>query len=231
MKRIISIVIASLMAFNAFSQSSEDALVLASSKNETVKFEAFEHIGYGYSFTKSKDFDPSTGWEFFVNVLDLGIYPAENFGIDMGVDLLFNVFNQKNAVFFLDSDRNIRSVAAPVYFADIADIKKVRSDFSTFSFNVPLLFKAIFNDFSIGVGVEGSWNVTGGTDYNYRSNNHRTRVSENKAKVNPFSYGFLATIALNDGGIYFRYHPKSSHLLPQDGLDLSYMTLGIAFNF
>lgn len=219
------------MAVNAFSQSSEDALVLASSKNETVKFEAFEHIGYGYSFTKSKDFNPSTGWEFFLNVLHLGIYPADVFGIELGADLLFNVFNQKDAVFFLDSERNIHSAPANIFLGDITGIKKVRSDINTFSLNIPLQFKLMLDNVQLSLGVEGSWNITGSTDYRYKSNDHRTRVGENRAKLNPLSYGFLATLAFNDGGFYFRYHPKSSHLLPQDGLDLSYMTLGIAFNF
>jgi hypothetical protein len=50
---------------------------------------------------------------------------------------------------------------------------------------------------------------------------------ERKAKVNPFSYGLVATASYGVFGVYFKYYPKSSRLLPEGSVDLSYSTIGI----
>ena len=65
----------------------------------------------------------------------------------------------------------------------------------------------------------------------YRHDNVRSRVTETKAAINRFTYGFFATLGVNDGCFFFKYYPKSSPLLPDGSVDLSFMTVGVAFGF
>ena len=56
-------------------------------------------------------------------------------------------------------------------------------------------------------------------------------MTETKAAINRFTYGFFATLGVNDGCFFFKYYPKSSPLLPDGSVDLSFMTVGVAFGF
>ena len=57
--------------------------------------------------------------------------------------------------------------------------------------------------------------------------NYRTSYNIIKAKVNPFSYGIMATASYGSFGLYFKFYPKSSRILPEGSVDVSYTTLGI----
>jgi len=226
MKKIFILALCSILSFQAFAQ--DDELVIASSKDNTVKLEAFSHIGYGYNFVKSDNPNLSNvkGGEIFVNVFNLDFFSESTVGFQLGIDLLWDYFRQKNVEIYLDADRNIVAFNPPTF----EGMEKLRGGFSTFSLNAPLLFKLRLDKVQFGAGVEGNWNLTGNTYYRYRENGHRTTVNQNKAKVNPLSYGIVATLSFDTAGFFFKYHPKSSSLLPEEGLDFNFMTFGVAFN-
>ena len=228
MKKILLIVFAAMFAVQSFAQDDDLSLVVASSDDEKVKFEMISHMGYGFHIVKSDDFDPKTAGEFFINIADLKLYPIEQFGFEIGIDLLLNHFNQKNSMFFVDNSRIIQN---SLFVDTISGYDKLRTGFTTVSFNAPVLAKGKFGKFEIGAGIDGSWNLTGNTWYRYKSNGHRTEVRENKGKVNSLTYGLLATVSYDGFGIYFRYRPKSQKLLPEGSLDFTYMTVGVAFDF
>ena len=225
MKKIFIIALCSVLSFQVFAQDEE--LVIASSKDNKVKLEAFDHIGYGYNFVKSDEIDPRGG-EIFFNLFNLDFFSESTVGFQVGIDLLWDYFRQKNVEYFLDSDRNIIAFNPPI---EDEWWEKLRGGFSTFSFNAPLLVKLRLDKVSFGAGVEGNWNITGDTYYRYRESGHRTTVNQNRAKVNPFSYGIIATLSFDTAGFFFKYHPTSSRLLPEDSLDFSFMSFGVAFNF
>jgi hypothetical protein len=227
MKKVLLAALMALVAVPSFAAPDDDALFTSS--NGVVQFDMASHIGYGYHFVKSADFKPNWSGEIFFNVLKIGIYPAEVLGIEMNVDCLFNNFNSKTAVFSLDKDKLVHATD----FSEVvpSGYEKSRGGLNVFSLSTPVLLKGIFGDFEVGVGAEASFNLVGDVYHRYRKDNVRTRIDESKAKVNPFSYGFVATFSHNDAGIFFKYYPKSSRLLPEGSVDLSYMTLGIAFGF
>lgn len=227
MKKILFIVLAAMFAVQSFAQDDDLSLVVASSDDEKVQFEMISHMGYGFHIVKSDSFDPNAAGEFFINIADLKLYPIEQFGFEIGIDLLVNHFNQKGVMFFVDQSRNIGTSMD----LDKIGFEKLRGGFTTVGFDAPVLAKGKFGKFEIGAGIDGSWNLTGNTWYRYKSNGHRTEVRENRGKVNSLTYGFLATVSYDGFGVYFRYRPKSQKLLPQDSIDFTYMTVGFAFDF
>ena len=224
MKKMLLVALATLLAVPAFSSDADDAIY--SSSNGVVRFDIVNYIGFGYHSVKTADFKPNFSSEFFFNVLQLGIYPAEVLGIELNLDCKFSNFNSKTSVFSLNEGGLIQAAD----FSSNSDIRS-RSGFNVFSLSTPVLLKGVFGDIQLGVGAEASFNLTGDVYHNYKEKNVRTRREENKAKVSPFSYGLLATLSYKDFGVYFKYYPKGSRLLPEGSVDLNYMTVGVALGF
>ena len=204
----------------------DDDDVLYTSPDGKVTFDMFHHIGYGYHIVNSSDFKSNWSSEFFLNVVKVGVYPTGNLGIELGVDLDFNNFNSKGSAFIQDSGQLIQAV--DFLAVETGNLQKPRGGFNTFGLSAPLLVKGIFGDFQLGVGAVATLNLTGDTYYHFRQDNRRTEISERKAKVNPFTYGILALLSYDDLGLYFKYYPKSSRLLPEGSVDLGFMTVGIS---
>ena len=220
MKRILILFSTLLLAYPSFAQSE---LSIASSSDKKISLEMLSHVGYGWHFVKSDDFRKAGSGEFFFNILNLDIRPAEVFGLSLGADLEFNSFDSKKDMFFLNEDKKV--LALP--FVDGFD--KTRSEIHTTSFNFPLLATFYFNDFHVGFGAEGTLN-TGGYTHTYTKQGYVTdRHNENKAKVNRFSYGLTAFLSYDNLGVYFKFYPKSSKVLPDGSVNFSFWTLGVAF--
>jgi hypothetical protein len=210
--------------------AAEEDYSLYTSSDGKVSFDMFSHIGYGYHFVSSSDFKSNWSGEFFFNILKVEVRPAEVLGLSLGLDARFNNFNSKNTAFALGNGDNLIKAFD---FGGLVDgsFDKSRGGFNVFSLDTPFLVKGIFGNFELGVGAFAAFNLAGNTYYSFRQANRRTEVSETKAKLNTFNYGLLATFSYDDIGVYFRYYPKSSRLLPDGSVDLSYMTLGIAIDF
>ena len=227
MKKLVMMALAALVAIPVFAQEDEENRVYTASNGKAF-VEIFDHIGYGYHFVKSADYTPAWSGEFFMNVLEFGLRPAEVLGIDLGVDMFWSNFDSKTNAFKQD-DQLVKAVDFSHYVD--GTIQKKNSGFDVFGLTAPLVVKGIFDKFEIGAGAFASWNITGSTYCRYRQNNVRAQIEEVKAKVNPFTYGFLASVAYDDFGVYFKYYPQSSRLLPEGSVDLSYMTLGLVIGF
>ena len=220
MKRILILFSTLLLAYPSFAQSE---LSIASSSDKKISLEMLSHVGYGWHFVKSDDFRKAGSGEFFFNILNLDVRPAEVFGLSLGADLEFNSFDSKKDMFFLNEDKKV--LALP--FVDGFD--KTRSEIHTTSFNFPLLATFYFNDFPVGFGAEGPLN-TGCYTHTYTKQGYVTdRHNENKAKVNRFSYGLTAFLSYDNLGVYFKFYPKSSKVLPDGSVNFSFWTLGVAF--
>ena len=224
MKKVIILALGAILAVPGLAQESDYNAVYTSSSGK-VSFDVIDHIGYGYHFVKSDDFKPAWSDEFFLNMFKIGLYPVENLGLELGLDLQFNTFASKESA-FVQREGIIHAADFSVLELG-SSFDRQRSDFSIFGLGFPVLVKGIFNKFQIGAGAVASWNITGDTGYNLRKGNRTINIDESKAKVNPFSYGILATMSYDHIGVYFKYYPKSSHILPDGSVNLNYMTLGI----
>ena len=224
MKKMILSALAALMAVTAFAQVEP----VYTSPGGQLTFDIASHVGFGYHVTKSANYKPGFSSELFLNIVKLGVYPVEQFGFELGVDIEGNFFNSKTSRFVVDSQKKIQ--AQPFDMAG-GNVDKTRGGFDYFTFNAPLLVKGIFGAVEIGAGAEASLNCWGETFYRFRQDNTRTRVDMTGADVNRFSYGIIASLSYNDTGIYFKYYPKSSRILPDGSVDVDFVTVGIAYGF
>ena len=221
MKKLVIMVVTALLAFPGFTQIEP---VYTSSDGKAM-FDIANHIGYGYHITKSSDFTPSWCDEFFVNIIKFGLYPAESFGFELGVDLQVNDFNTKEKA-FVQRDGLIKTADFST-IEMLGGIDRKRSDFTTVSLGAPVMLKVKFDKVGFGIGAVASWNFAGTNSYWVEKANRHMDIIESKAKVNPFSYGIVAQASYGVFGVYFKYYPKSSRLLPEGSVDMSYSTIGI----
>ena len=221
MKKLVILIVTALLAVPGFAQIEP---VYTSSDGKAM-FDIVHHIGYGYNITKSNDFKPGWCSDFFVNILSFGLYPTEHLGLELGVDLQVNDFNTKDKA-FVQRDGLIK-VADFSTLETIGGVDRKQSDFTILSLGAPLLLKVKFDKVSLGAGAVASWNLSGVNSYWVEKGNRSMTINERKAKVNPFSYGIVATASYGAFGLYFKFYPKSSRLLPDGSVDLSYSTVGI----
>lgn len=224
MKRILTIIFAAFMAVSALAQSDREPLYC--SADGTVTFNLLSRFGYGYHIMETEAFEPASSGETFLNVFQIGLYPTENLGFELGADIAYNYFRAKNRSFTLDSNRLVQVVDIPTIEGTV---ERFRSNIGSVSANFPLVAKGIFGKFELGAGAEARLNFAGSTSFSYRQDNRYVSVEERKAKLNLFNYDILAVISYDDMGIYFKYFPKGSRFLPEGSVDFSWMTVGIVF--
>lgn len=229
MKKIAMLALAALISVPMFAQEEEWDNLVYSSPNNVVRFELLSNFGYGYHFINSSDFRSRMSDEFFFNIAQFGLYPIDALGIEMGVDLAFSDFASNSHAFYLNSDRKIQAIEFSELVPGTLDRHYGSADI--FSINAPLLLKLRAGNFWIGGGAIGSLNLSGRTDYAYRQDNRRVEVSERRAQINRFTYGLVATLGFDSFGVYFKYYPKTSRLLPEGSMDINYMTLGFVFDY
>lgn len=224
MKRLLTLILAAFMAVSALAQS--DRAPLYSSADGKLTFNLISHIGYGYHIVQTDAFEPASSGETFLNIFQVGLYPTENLGFELGADIAYNFFRAKDCSFTVDGDRKIQVASLPTVEGSI---EKFRSGINSASVNFPLVCKGIFGKFQVGAGAEGRLNFAGSASFSYKQGNRYVSVEETKAKLNLFNYDILAFISFDDTSIYFKYYPKGSRFLPDGSVDFSWMTLGIAF--
>ena len=230
MKKIALLALAALFSFPLIAQEDDDLdNVIFASANDVVRFEALSHIGYGYHFVKSPDFQSRMSDEYFLNIVSLGIYPADVFSIELGLDASISDFGSRTHAFMQSEDRLVRSKEFSLLEQGTLD--RHYGSFAVLSLNAPLLLKLHAGGFWIGGGAVGSLNIWGRTYYAYRQHYREVAVTERRAKVNTFTYGLIATLGFDSFGLYFKDYPRTSRLLPDGSVDVSYMTVGAVLDF
>lgn len=212
--------------FKAYAQE-ENPLVVASSNSGKSSLEVLSHIGFGYNFVRTDDFTPSASGEFFVNIVKLSVYPADAFGIELGVDYKTVDFVSREQAFFMDSEKKVHAqpfkAKYPVNFDENKNFSRLRTN----TFSAPLTLNLVAGDAKISVGAEANLNLTGRIKDKYFVDGKKTKNIDKGVPFNRFNYNLLAAVSYNDFGVYFRYYPNNSKLMPEGGLDVSYMTLGV----
>ena len=200
-----------------------------SSENGTFRIHLMSHMGYGFYFVDTQDYLPKQGGsgEFFMNLLQFELRPGEKFGIDLSADFLFRHFNSEDQAFYQNAEGLIKASTAvlPVGAQDI------RSNFCTFGANFPLMMHGYFGNFIIGAGAECGLAFLGTSEYKYRNGNRHTVVTEDKPKINTFTYGIVGELAYSALAVYFKYYPKSMRILPEGSVDQSFFTVGLKMGF
>ena len=196
---------------------------------QIVSMEAADHIGFGYNAVTTNDFNLSTSGEFFVNIVDLKLYPVDFLGLEIGVDYKTIDFNSKEDAFYLNSDKVIHAMPFGEKHPGIDNSKKNFSRFRTNTFSVPVTLNLVAGDFRIGGGAEANYNLPGRVKDKFFIDGKKNKQIDKGAQFNKFNYDFLVYLSYGDSGIYFRYYPKNSRLMPETGVDVSFMTIGYVY--
>ncbi len=191
--------------------------------------EALSHIGFGYNIVKTDDFTPNASGEFFVNIASLKVYPVENLGIEIGVDYKTVDFTSREDAFFLDNNKLIQAMPFKDKYPNIDSSKKSFSRFRTNTFSAPVTLNIAAGSVKIGGGAEANYNLPGRVKDKYFVDGKKNKDIDKGAQFNKFNYNFLGYLIYDDTGIYVRYYPKSSRLMPEGGVDVSYFTIGVVY--
>ena len=198
-----------------------------SSAQDVVSLDPISHIGYGYNIVKTSDFNPSASGEFFVNILTLKLNPVDFLGLDIGVDYKTVNFRSTDDAFYLDANKIIHAMPYKEKYKE--NYTRNFSRFWTNTFSTPVTLNFYAGDFAVGLGAEANFNLAGRVKDKFFVDSKKHKYIEKGAQFNKFNYNLLAYISYADTGIYFRYYPKNSRLIPEGGLDVSYMTVGVVF--
>lgn len=192
-----------------------------------VDMEVLSHMGFGYNIVKTTDFESSASEEFFINILNLKLNPADFLGIEIGVDYKTVDFRSKEDAFYLDNNKIIHAMPFKAKY----DVNYTRnfSRFRTNTFSAPVTLNLNAGPFTFGGGAEANYNLTGRIKDKYFVDGKKNKNIEKGAQFNKFNYNFLAYICYDGTGLYFRYYPKNSRLMPEGGVDVSFMTIGVIY--
>lgn len=239
MKRFLLFALALLLMVPARAQK-DDPNVIVSSADGNVQLLGFSHFGYGFHIVRSDDFKATPSGELFLNILKLRVYPFDNLAIDLGLDVEYNFISSKRDLFYLDGARQVRAADFNEYLGvggtwrpsvTTPQIGTAHSSsLDVFTLNLPLLARFMIGDVCVSFGGEFGFNLDGSTSYRYKLDNVTTRIREDDAKLNLFSYGLTAMADYDGLGLYVKFYPgSSSRLLPAGGTDLRYWTIGLVF--
>ena len=227
MKKLFPIALAALLSAPVFAQESTSCPP-SSSDRHVLSVGGLSHWGWGYSFVQSNEFKPAGSGEFFLNVLDVKLYPVEEFGLELGLDCKWTYTGSKENMFRQNSEHIVDSA---VPFSTLGKtLKNSRSQISIFSLSVPVLAKVVIDRFRIGVGAEANFNLVGDTFYRYRADGERTREKTKKLALNKFSYNFVGLVGFGHLTVFGKYYPKNSRMLPEGSVNFNYWTLGVALD-
>lgn len=232
---LISLSVAAMAQSNTGSESDSESDSYApvnsiyASEGGVFSVGLLSRMGYGFYFVDTQDYTPQKlgSGEFSVNLVQFHFRPAEAFGVDLGTDFMVRHFNSVDEAFYQTSDGYIKA-GTNVLPTGAQDI---HSNFNTFGVIFPLTLNAYFGDFKVGVGAELGLNFAAETEYRYRNARRRVSVSEDKAKVNTLTYDFVAQVSYDYLGVFFKFYPKTMHILPSPSVDQSFFALGIQIGF
>lgn len=231
MKKLLLLAAALLVAGPVFAQPSKDGdTVIASSEDGKFIFSGLEHVGYGYHYMSDATYDVSASEELFYNLLNFSYFPTPSFGFTLGIDYEFNIFSSEKSAFILDGTNKVQTVDFSTVVSETA-ARRQRSSLFFHTINFPLMACVRLGSFGIAAGAEASLNFGGSVRYKYKNGDIKYKVAHRKAELEPFTYGLVARISYEEVGIYGKFYPKSSKVLPDGSVDLNYFTIGVQLGF
>lgn len=229
MKKLFVFALTALMSATAFAQSYDDDYIFES-ENGLISLNALEHWGYGYHFLSTDSYTPSEAGEFFFNLLKLRIYPIERIGLEVSADWKFSHFSSKENGFDLDAGKKVQPYVLAQRFP--GDITSARGWMHVNSFSFPAILKVGYDNLKLGVGVEADYNYRGTTNYKYKTDGKRQHEKLKGMELNRWTYNFVGMVSIDGFSIYGKYYPEGYHVLADgSGVNMSYWTLGIGFDF
>lgn len=203
--------------------------LLWESDDRMFRLYTVSHIGYGLYCISNSNFVPAMSGEFFVNLVRLGFYPVDDWGLEMNLDFGHNALRSIESVLLLDDQREVYAVPAQEFHPSSA--RRTRSSLEFYSVNIPFLVKYDYGNLSFGLGTEISMNLAGRAKYKYNTGHDTYSFVGKRAAINTFTYAFAATASYYDLGLFVKWYPKHAGILSGRNLDMKkgYVSIGISF--
>lgn len=195
----------------------------AKSGNDVFEINAVSHAGYGRHYVGGDAFRSKFGpsYEVFINVVELGLNPANWVSVNVGADLKWDRYISKSEKFEIVGGDYALAATVP---------DDINSRICNFAISAPATLSLHIGDTSIRLGAEFIFNLN---RYNkvksaYTATDSDFRQITQGGKVETFRYAYLAAIDFDGLGIYYKYCPKS--LIPGSNMIENYQTIGIVLS-
>lgn len=243
MKKIFTVIALAAVSFVAMAQTTGKD-VLKDLEGKTVEekaapkkaekeyklldFQVLSHVGYGYHLMDAQEFTQGfKGFnrEFFLNTVELDIWPARWLSLNLGLDLKWqNITPAAGNIFQLDTNNDI------VYASTPAGTTGMQSTLHYFSLAVPLALNFNLGLLGFSAGAELVYTPASRVSIkdSYSIDSSEYKVVTRGCNFNKLSWDIFATVYAGLTGVYFRYYPQQP-LVPT--APFNYMTVGIYFNF
>ena len=193
------------------------------SEDGLFSFDMLNHLDFGWHNVDGDNFIDKFGksTEITLNIFEMGINPAEWFGIYAGADLKWNHFTGKKSVMFGVDSGSITTTPS----------SDMHSTIRNFAVSVPVGLHFHAGDFGIRIGAEANFNINKYTrivsDYSVADTDFTAR--QKGGELESMTYDCFAYLYYSIVGVYYKYCPKS--LTPDSDIIKSYSTIGIALMF
>ena len=225
-----------------------------SAQDGLLSINLMDHVFFGYDIVDSEAFTPNGGGELSLNALALNVSPAPSFGLQVGMDCKWQFFSTEDSRFFLDESKIPQVMGYPPKkdtpettpeqgktqaqaseqpatpaLPEEMMTSKYRGSLHTFSLAIPVLATVHLNDyFWISAGAEANLNMTSWTNFREESGDVSKTTSVADGQVRPFTFNFLGMVGFRDTAVFFKYYPKTSRIVPDDGVLFDYCTVGVS---
>lgn len=192
--------------------------------------ELFSEIGAGVHLVRSEDFRSQGigSGQVYLHVLDAYVRPVSWMSLHVAGGIAADRFQTRTSVFSLDADGNIRT-------SELNDVlksaSKYRSSITEGTVLIPatLQFHAGYATFKLG--AEALWAFCPRVRDDYQTEDYRQLEERKNARIQPWSYDFLASVSFAGQGVFVKYQPSFARRFPEPGPTLSCWTLGYRIGF
>ena len=201
-------------------------------KGSSVKFDRFgirlfPEIGYGVHLVRSEDFHSQgmDSGQAYIQALDVFYRPFSWGSVHLGAAAGLDWFQTRNTLFVQDDDNNV--MVAPLEEKDKEKNAKYRSSVTEWTVMVPATLQFHFGKATLRVGAEALYSFAPRVRLDISKKDFREFTESKGARIQPFSYDFLAAFSYGHFGIFGKFQPASARRFPEPGPTLSTWTVGV----
>lgn len=201
-------------------------------KGSSVKFDRFgirlvPEIGYGAHLVRSEDFRSQglDSGQAYLQALDVFYRPFSWGSVHLGAAAGLDWFKIRDLLFVQDDDHNI--LVAPLDENDKEKNAKYRSSVTEWTVMVPATLQFHFGKATLRVGAEALYSFAPKVRLDISKKDFREFTESKGARIQPFSYDFLAAFSYGHFGIFGKFQPASARRFPEPGLTFSTWTVGV----
>ena len=201
-------------------------------KGSSVKFDRFgirllPEIGYGAHLVRSEDFRSQglDSGQAYLQALDVFYRPFSWGSVHVGAAIGMDWFTIRDMLFVQDDDHNI--MVAPLDEIDRDKKSKYRSSVTEWTVMVPATLQFHFGKATLRLGAEALYSFAPKVRLDISKKDFREFTESKGARIQPFSYDFLAAFSYGHFGVFGKFQPASARRFPDPGPTMSTWTVGV----